>query len=62
MVVWHFARPKRKSVTAGLSSASFRRIASALRCSASASVGLPVCHSRMPRLLWLICQCGCGSR
>ena len=38
----------RKPVTAGLSSASFCRIASALRDSASASAGLPVPDSRTP--------------
>ena len=37
----------------GLSSTSFCRIASALRYSASASAGLPVSDSRMPRLKWL---------
>ena len=47
------ARPLRNSVTAGLSSASFCWSASALRNSASASAGLPVCHSDQPRLLWL---------
>ena len=47
------ARSRRKSTTEGLSSISFSRIASALRCSASASVGLPVLDSRLPRLLWL---------
>ena len=36
-----------------MSSASFCRIASALRYSASASDDLPVFDSRMPRLLWL---------
>ena len=40
-------------MTAGLSSASFCWIASALRYSASASAGLPVSDSRLPRLLWL---------
>ena len=39
---WLIARSLRNSVTAGLSSASFCRIASALRYSASASAGLPV--------------------
>ena len=39
--------------TFGLSSASFWQIASALRYSASASDGRPVCASRTPRLLWL---------
>ena len=37
----------------GLSSTSFCRIATALRYSASASAGLPVLDSRMPRLKWL---------
>ena len=50
------ARPLRNSVTAGLSSASFCKSASALRYSASASDGLPVSHSRMPRLLWLLAR------
>ena len=40
-------------MTEGLSSTSFCRIASALRYSASASAGLPVFDSRMPRLKWL---------
>ncbi len=39
----------RNPVTAGLSSASFCRIASALRNSASASAGLPVSDSKKPR-------------
>ena len=52
-LLWLIARSLRKSVTAGLSSASFCRIASAVRYSASASAGLPVSISRMPRLLWL---------
>ena len=43
----------RNSVTAGLSSASFCRIASAVRNSASASDGLPIRDSSQPRLLWL---------
>ena len=43
-------------MTAGLSSASFCRIASAVRYSASASVGLPVFDSRTPRLLWLLAR------
>ena len=47
------ARRLRKSVTAGLSSASFCRIASALRYSASASADLPQFVSRMARPLWL---------
>ena len=42
--------------TFGLSSASFCRIASALRYSASASDDLPVFDSRMPRLSWLVRQ------
>ena len=42
-----------ESVTAGWSSASFCWIASAARNSASASAGLPVFDSRMPRELWL---------
>ena len=51
-----FARLLRNSVTAGLSSASFCWIASALRNSVSASDGLPVSDSRLPRLWWLIRQ------
>ncbi len=40
-------------MSAGLSSASFCRIATALRYSASASAGLPVFDSTLPRMLWL---------
>ena len=43
-------------MTAGLSSASFCWIASAVRYSASASAGLPVCRSSSPRLLWLFAR------
>ena len=45
-VVVAIARSLRNSVTAGLSSASFCWIASALRYSASASAGLPVSQQR----------------
>ena len=55
------ARRLRNSVTEGLSSASFCRIATALRYSASASAGLPVSDSRMPRSRWLSPGC-CGIR
>ena len=57
-MLWLTARSLRNSVTAGLSSASFCWIASAVRYSASASDGLPVCDSRKPRLLWLVRQDG----
>ena len=50
-MLWLTARSLRNSVTAGLSSASFCWIASALRYSASASDGLPVSVSRMPMRL-----------
>ena len=45
-MLWLIARLLRNSVTAGLSSASFCWIASALRYSASASAGLPVCRQQ----------------
>ena len=44
-MLWLSARRPRKSVTAGLSSASFCWIASAVRYSASASASLPVFQS-----------------
>ena len=47
------ARRSRKRVTAGFSSASFCRIASPVRHSASAASGLPVCNFSRPRLLWM---------
>ena len=54
---WLTARPVAESVTAGLSSASFCWIASALRYSASASDWLArVLHSTKPRSLWLIAR------
>jgi hypothetical protein len=40
-------------VTAGLSSTSFRLMASALRYSASASYVLSIDDSRLPRFIWL---------
>ena len=47
-MLWLTDRRRRNSVTAGLSSASFCRSASALRFSASASDVLPVSSSRAP--------------
>ena len=43
-------------MTAGWSSASFCKSASPLRCSASASAGLPALSSSNPRTLWLIAR------
>jgi hypothetical protein len=56
MLTWLIARRLRNSGTVGLSAASFALISSARRCSASASVGLPVSISREPRLLWLLAR------
>ena len=50
-MLWLLARLLRNSVTAGLSSASFCWIASALRYSASASDGLPVFDSRLAEVV-----------
>ena len=48
--------PRRNSVAAGLSSASFCRSANDWRNSASASAGLPICNSSTPRLLWSLAR------
>ena len=52
----------RNSVTAGLSSASFCRIASARRYDSSASAGLPVCDLQDADVVVAVRQVGCGSR
>ena len=56
MLLWLSARSRWNWVTAGLASASFCWIASALPYAASASAGSPVWDSRQPMLLWLIAR------
>ena len=53
MLLWLAARSVWNSVTVGLASASFWRIASARSYDRSASAGWPVALCRMPMLLWL---------
>ena len=53
MLLWLPARSLWNSVTVGLASASFCRIASADSNAFNASAGFPVSLSRLPMLLWL---------